>query len=121
LPHAVGCLLGCDVPAADSAPNRHPLHSAKMVQFQEIQVNVVSSEADKVGLDTMLSLRGREDEALPSDAHGLAASLDRLYQMLDSTKQYVDDVLVRGTHSQPLCAWKREGHPPVVLWTRQHL
>ena len=66
-----------------------------MVQFQEIKVNVVSSDADKVGLDTMLTTKASGAEVLPTDLHGLAASLERLVGMIESTKRYVDDVVVR--------------------------
>ncbi len=58
-------------------------------------MNIVSSDADKVGLDTMLTVKASGADALPTELHGLAASLERLLAMIESTKRYVDDVVVR--------------------------
>ena len=65
-----------------------------MVQFQEVAVNIVTSDTEKVGLDTMLTSRsGGADVA--EQLAGMETALGRLLDMINTTKRYVDDVVVR--------------------------
>jgi hypothetical protein len=65
---------------------------AKVSQFQEVQVHVVATDAEKVGLDALVS-RGPAGELL-SEAELLTAALHQLLETIDGARRYVDDVVV---------------------------
>jgi len=74
-----------------STPSQLLLKS-KVVQFQEVQVNVVATDAEKVGLDALHSVTSESGD-LPSDSEQLAAALSQLLATLDGALGYVNDVV----------------------------
>ncbi len=66
-----------------------------MVLFEEVKVNIVATEGEKVGLDALLLARS-EEVGLPSDMDGLEMALERLVDSIHAAKDYVDRVVVRG-------------------------
>ena len=75
-----------------------------LVAFNQIKVDVVASEAEKVGLDAMTKgkeIRGENASSLTSELDGLESAIGNIRKMLSSVLTYVDEVVAKKREPDP--------------------
>eukprot|EP01138_Halocafeteria_seosinensis_P011014 gb/GECG01011249.1/.p1 GENE.gb/GECG01011249.1/~~gb/GECG01011249.1/.p1 ORF type:complete len:395 (+),score=48.35 gb/GECG01011249.1/:1-1185(+) len=82
----------------------NPFINKLLVAFNQIKVDVVASEAEKVGLDAMTKgkeIRGEHASSLTTELDGLESAIGNIRKMLSSVLTYVDEVVAKKREPDP--------------------
>lgn len=75
-----------------------------LVAFNQIKVDIVASDAEKVGLDAMAKgkeLRGENASSITSELDGLEFAIGNIRKMLSAVLHYVDNVAAKKIEPDP--------------------